>query len=256
MMEDFVTHIDFGLILREGEMMNEKHVVVNKETGKRVRNVALDELYMQCTTPNTLAFFNVKSAEKLTSPQPLKDMTTATWTNNLGFPVQGVDNNVLSVDRNHIYRKVPVLATSDDLGTIKLYNYPCVSSGCAEKTYLAHSSAITNIFFTFDDGCLVSTGGSDRTICVWKTDIIEEARELDAAGVGDSETEGTGIDGDADADEEDDELYAGGRGGGDEFMAVKPYLGAIKEPSTWKEPEDCGEEPANQLSMSFVYGSR
>jgi len=114
--------------------------------------------------------------------------------------------------------------------------------------------------FTFDDSCLVSVGGGDRTVCVWKTDIVEEARELEAAGMAsDSEGGGGFFDGDVDADEDDDGLFdmiQGKRSGGDEFMAVKPYLGAIREPSTWKEPEDCGEKPDSELSLNFVYGYR
>jgi len=46
------------------------------------------------------------------------------------------------------------------------------------------------------------------------------------------------------------------KGGGDEFMAVRPYLGAIREPSGWKEPAECGKKLEEELEMKFVYGYR
>ena len=39
-------------------------------------------------------------------------------------------------------------------------------------------------------------------------------------------------------------------------MAVKPYLGAIREPSGWKEPAECGKKLEEELEMKFVYGYR
>ncbi|GMH62047.1 hypothetical protein TrLO_g8072 [Triparma laevis f. longispina] len=254
-LKNYATHIDFGLVLKDDEIMNEKSVVVSKESGEKTRNVTIEEIYIQISTPDSLEFFDLKMLSRMPSPLPLKDMTLASLTNNLGFATQGIEENVLSVDRNHLYKKVPVLAASDDMGSIKLYNYPCVNREAAEKTYLAHSSAIQNIRFTYDDGNLVSIGGSDRTICVWKTDIIEEARELDAAGVCDSDTDGS-VMGDGSADFDDGDMFGADRGGGDEFMAVKPYLGAIREPSGWKDPDDLGTMPGNSLSIEFVYGSR
>jgi HELP motif len=42
--------------------------------------------------------------------------------------------------------------------------------------------------------------------------------------------------------------------GGDEFMAVKPWLGAIREPSQWKETPQQGGAPETDMNLSFVYG--
>lgn len=41
--------------------------------------------------------------------------------------------------------------------------------------------------FTYDDGHVISTGGNDSCILVWKTDCIEEAREVDLAQERDEE---------------------------------------------------------------------
>lgn len=39
------------------------------------------------------------------------------------------------------------------------------------KEYIGHSSHVTRVRFTFDDSFLVSTGGNDKSIIIWKTDF-------------------------------------------------------------------------------------
>jgi len=43
---------------------------------------------------------------------------------------------------------------------------------------------------------------------------------------------------------------------GEEFMAVKPWLGAIKEPEGWVEDEAGSMMPHKALELSRVYGYR
>ncbi|GMI30158.1 hypothetical protein TrRE_jg12730, partial [Triparma retinervis] len=148
----FLTHIDFGILLGDGETMNERGVVVDVKGGKRSRNVEVDEIWMQvCTGDDTISFWNVKTMEEEKSANKLKDLVFATYSQTLGFPVQGIKgkgkgkgkSKVLSVDRNHIYRKVPVLATSDELGVIRLYNYPCYVGRPDETFQFAYGVALT-----------------------------------------------------------------------------------------------------------------
>jgi len=252
----FITHLDFGTILNAGEVMNDKQQVI-----PNTRSIKSDEIYLQSSCGSLeLRFWNVGNLEEVKVASKMKDVTWATWTNSLGFPVQGchADKERLnSVDRGKTYQRVPVVATADDGGIIRLYNYPCVNSGAAEKTYFAHSASVPNIRFTHDDGYMISVGGQDRCVCVWKTDIIEEARELEAAGFSDVDDLMTDVVGDEEADDEGALFFEKGeRGGGDEFMAVKPYLGAIREPTGWKEPPDCGQILDEELTMKFVYGYR
>lgn len=61
---------------------------------------------------------------------------------------------------------------------MKLYNYPCVLTDSAEKSYESHSRNITSVRFLFDDRYCITIGGIDRCIFVWKTDCIEEAMEV------------------------------------------------------------------------------
>ena len=61
-----------------------------------------------------------------------------------------------------------LLATADDFGAVKLFNYPCVSKGNGFKSGKGHSSHVTNVRFTQNDSTLVTTGGNDRSVLQWK----------------------------------------------------------------------------------------
>jgi len=39
------------------------------------------------------------------------------------------------------------------------------------KEFFGHSSHITTVKFTHNDDYLISTGGNDKTVLVWKTDF-------------------------------------------------------------------------------------
>merc|ERR1711871_480849 len=103
--------------------------------------------------------------------------------------------------------------------------------------------------------------GGDNCIFLWKTDYV--------AGAEDEMNE---IDGVKESEPHEEKLHAEivtslsnmnlleemdmgiGPGGGDEHMALKPWLGAISEPSSWSPQSDSYEEPPADLNLKFVYG--
>ncbi|CAM9841758.1 unnamed protein product, partial [Phaeothamnion confervicola] len=217
------------------------------------------------------------------SASKLRDVQWTTWTCPLGWPVQGIwsagadGTDINAVDRSHTFEKVPVLATADDFGRVKLFPYPALGSA-ADKCYRGHSSHVTCVRFSHDDGYLVTTGGADRCVFVWRTDCVEEAGEVGAAAAAARAAAAaaslTGGGGNGDDDDDGGEPNArapfadggGGKmgrppsGGGDEFMAVKPWRGAIREPTTWKEPAGAAAAaavaaaPAKELALAWVHG--
>ena len=105
--KSFVTHIDLGILLGENERMDERGRVVSKDKGVVVRNVEVGEIYMQTACGDKhLKFFNLETLEEETSANKMKDFTYSSYTNTIGFPVQGISgpaNGVInSVDRNHV----------------------------------------------------------------------------------------------------------------------------------------------------------
>jgi len=60
-----------------------------------------------------------------------------------------------------------VVATADDFGKVKLFNYPNPVEKAPFKAYNGHSSHVTNITFTRNktgQKYLVTTGGLDKCI--------------------------------------------------------------------------------------------
>ncbi|EGR30797.1 hypothetical protein IMG5_123400 [Ichthyophthirius multifiliis] len=213
------------------------------------------------------------SAKKNIASSSAKDIEWATWTSKLGFPVQGVFQGVDYTDVNSVVRSgsQKFLASGNDDSKIKLFKYPVVVPKQVHKEYLGHSSHITKVRFTFDDNFLISVGGNDKCTMIWKTTF--------GAGLGKSVDQIQEIqDDDIDLTDEIDipkKKYAKNKAviqkqvnnddlfeeesadNGDQFMAVKPWLGAIKEP-TYKYFKDSkqAEAPPVSIKPQYCYGIR
>ena len=59
-----------------------------------------------------------------------------------------------------------MVATGDEFGLLKLYQYPA-HKGCASRTFGGHSSKVTQVRFMFDDTYII-TVGADMTVCQWR----------------------------------------------------------------------------------------
>ena len=62
-----------------------------------------------------------------------------------------------------------VVATGDDFGTVKLFEYPSREKYAKHKKYFGHSAHVSGVRFTFNDKYLVSAGGEDSCVFVWQT---------------------------------------------------------------------------------------
>lgn len=89
----------------------------------------------------------------------------------MGWPVQGIfppefdGTDINSCDRSHNNQWV---ATADDRGMVKVYNYPCLKNTAEYAEGIGHSSHVTNVRWNVDDSYLVTCGGNDRCIFQWK----------------------------------------------------------------------------------------
>ena len=118
-----------------------------------------------------LLFWDVDAgAQDPSGASHLRDTEWATWTCVLGWPVQGIwpafadGTDINSVDRS---KSKKLLATADDFGKIKLFNYPAVTPGSMSSAYGGHSSHVTNLRWTNDDAQIISIGGNDKSVFQW-----------------------------------------------------------------------------------------
>ena len=81
----YVVHMDFGCMLHDGEHMDEHAQIEPNE-----RSIKAEDLYLQSSCGNLeLKFWNIGSMREEKVASKVKDVQWATWTNSLGFPVQG-----------------------------------------------------------------------------------------------------------------------------------------------------------------------
>ncbi|KAM7408259.1 hypothetical protein PAMA_002117 [Pampus argenteus] len=122
------------------------------------------DLYDVSTGVYKRQVFEVPSG-KLVSDQAVVDrITWATWTSVLGDEVLGIwPRNADKADVNCacVSHAGLNIATGDDFGLVKLFDFPCTEKFAKHKRYLGHSAHVTNIRFSHDDKYLISTGGDD-----------------------------------------------------------------------------------------------
>jgi len=112
-----------------------------------------------------LLYWNARTGKQVTLNQ--RDTEWATYTCNLGFPVMGIwppesdGTDVNSVDRS---KSCKYLATADDDGMVKLFNYPVVVDDAPHRAYRGHCSHVMGVRFNKDDSLLCSAGGKDWAI--------------------------------------------------------------------------------------------
>ena len=96
-----------------------------------------------------------------------RDTRWKTWTQKLGFPVQGIFQGVDYTDVNTVCRDPTerFMAVGYDDQCIRLFKWPCYIEKQVHSVYTGHSSHVTRIRFTKSK--MVSLGGLDRTIIVW-----------------------------------------------------------------------------------------
>lgn len=249
-------------------------LTVNKE--KSTRALGLSDICVQSSSKSgELLFWKAEDGSRINGLTAIKDAWWATFTSCYGWAVQGVwnpseadqDIKIFSVARSHTFEQVPAVATVDNYGRLRLFNYPCVQPGAADKCYRGHTGIITDVKFSFDDKYCITTGGTDRCVFVWSTDIEDEIRERIAIStiqnfksIGYVAT--NEVTNDADdmivEDLEDDSFNIKKMvpTAGDEFGAIKPWKGSIREPTTWKDTPDIGQIPAASLELRYVHGYR
>ncbi|TYZ67526.1 hypothetical protein PybrP1_004712 [[Pythium] brassicae (nom. inval.)] len=172
--------------------------------------------------------------------------------------------------RNRWSSVLPSMAVGTEDGRLLLCWYPLPSgdgNASISKEYvgfLPADSAVRSVEFSFANGFVVACARNyceEALILVWKTDYEEEVRQLErssihplAASADTSSVERNEPFCTVDTSLFEADPLLATDAEGDEFLAVKPWLGAIREPSTIPPLTASGSLPDHELTLEFVYG--
>lgn len=210
---------------------------------------SVDSGYLQSNDGAFELLFSNDGGEYLAQATALKDVSWATQSCTLGWGVKGLwpkvnDGTVYTAaDRSN---EGSALVAGDNYGRLKLVPYPCPDPDCLPKGYSAHAHGITRIRWAANDTHVVTLGGKDRCVCVWR--VVRDA---------DEESTPTGKEGaDPDIVDEFSGIPEDREGGGDggEFDAVKPWVAASVAPSRPVKPHP--SPPDETPVIDWVHGFR
>jgi len=128
-----------------------------------------------------LLYFSAPDCRRVTGAKHLADQQWWSQTCEFGWGVQGIwprfadASDINSCGVSHSGR---LLATTNDSGEAIVYNYPCVGSGMDKHGHMetrpqghvlrGHCSHVTNCVWSPRDEYLITVGGADLCIFVWK----------------------------------------------------------------------------------------
>ena len=116
---------------------------------------------------------DIPKCERITNLNQVRNINWHTYTVPLGWGVQGIwpsgadGSDINAVDRSP---SKSLVATADDFGDVKIFNYPCTTAGASCKVKTGHSSHVMNVRFSCDEKSLFTVGGNDRSIFKWKVE--------------------------------------------------------------------------------------
>ncbi|XP_035982199.1 echinoderm microtubule-associated protein-like 6 isoform X1 [Fundulus heteroclitus] len=116
-------------------------------------------------------FYRMPMGKPIINKEEVKGQHWASWSSVLGSEVSGIwpkysDSTAINaVDAN---LAAAVLVTGDDLGLVKLYRFPCIRKGAKFRKYIGHSAHVTNVRWSSDQQCVLTTGGADHALFQWR----------------------------------------------------------------------------------------
>ncbi len=93
------------------------------------------------------------------------------WSSPFGWPVVGIwpkyanSSSIKAVARSHSQQQ---LVVGSDAGTVTLFRYPCCTPGAKGRVSYGHGSHVSAAVWSADDQYVVTAGGTDQAILVWK----------------------------------------------------------------------------------------
>ncbi|KAM7109602.1 echinoderm microtubule-associated protein-like 5 isoform 5-T5 [Ciconia maguari] len=170
-------------------VMSSKRVGICKGASSYITHMDWDvrgKLLQVNTGAKEQLFFEAPRGKKQTIPSlEVEKIGWASWTSVLGSCCEGIwpiIGEVTDVTASCLTSDSKVLATGDDFGFVKLFRYPAKGKFGKFKRYVAHSTHVTNVRWTYDDGLLVTVGGADTSLMLWTYEMEghRDSRQCDS----------------------------------------------------------------------------
>jgi len=122
---------------------------------------------------NEIGYWEAKTGKPIQSVAEIRGIQWATDSCTLSFQVAGQwpenadGGEIASCDRN---RGANLLASSDQFGNVKLFQYPCAQPKSEFNLGSGHCGNVSSVRFLSNDIRLISTGDRDATIIQWCLD--------------------------------------------------------------------------------------
>ncbi|CAF1210286.1 unnamed protein product [Rotaria sordida] len=154
----------------------QKRVGICKTNSSYITHIDWDakgKLIMTNSGAKEHLFYEAPRGTRITSIKKadIEKMDWFTWTGVLGLVCEGIwppATDVTDVNSTHLTKDTRTLATADDFGFVKLFDFPVKGKFAKFKRYTGHSAHVTRVRWTFDDSYLISIGGRDVATIVWK----------------------------------------------------------------------------------------
>ena len=88
-------------------------------------------------------------------------------------------SSITDINTCHAVPEAGVLVVGNDSGAINLFRYPSLDTGAIYQTYSGHSGHVQNVRFTYNRRYVVSVGGEDRSVLLWKHEAEEDGSSSD-----------------------------------------------------------------------------
>ncbi|KAI3380118.1 hypothetical protein SNEBB_001204 [Seison nebaliae] len=179
-------------------LLTRKRVGVGRGASSYVTHIDWDKqskLIMLNSGAKELLFFEApRGKRQYVNTNDVKNVNWHTWSGVLGENIEGIwppCADITDINSTSLSHDGKILATADDFGFVKLFNYPIYGKHSKFKKYIGHSSHVTKVEWTHNDNFLTSVGGNDTTVIIWRHayNRITERGQSDASDT-DSEEEG------------------------------------------------------------------
>ncbi|XP_076315888.1 echinoderm microtubule-associated protein-like CG42247 [Tachypleus tridentatus] len=179
-----------GDVLAAGDQDGNVHIYQSRDQGKVLQNVGMmkgnhpilsidwssDGTLIQTVTSDNefqeLVLWDVPSLERKGNPTGTIDFEWYDLTSTLGHNLLGIWENqdlreVVNLTSHRSYSK-QLLAAGDHEGYVRLFRYPCPSTLAYFREYKHGSAGTAVVRFLPGDKHLVSAGGTDGAMLVWR----------------------------------------------------------------------------------------